>query len=100
MWDTSQVTEPTVLVTTMSILEMADKPHNPIPLYTAEFVPPSHTNIDIAIDKNNNIWIAFVTLPNLQEHESDNEEEVSKTLNILSLIQTEEYWVKCLFLPV
>jgi hypothetical protein len=58
---------------------------NPIPLYTAEFVPPSHTNMDLAVDRSNNIWIAFVTLPDLHEHRSGHEEEVSKTLNIVSL---------------
>jgi hypothetical protein len=56
-----------------------------IPLYTAEFVPPSHINMDLAIDKDNNIWIAYVTLPELEEHSGGHEEEVSKTLNIISL---------------
>jgi hypothetical protein len=57
----------------------------PVPLFTAEFVPPSHTNMDLAIDKHNNIWIAFVTLPELEEHSSGHDEEVSKTLNLISL---------------
>jgi hypothetical protein len=56
----------------------------PIPLHTAEFVPPSHTNMDLAIDKNNNIWIAFVTLPEQVGDEMEHG-ETSKTLNIVSL---------------
>jgi hypothetical protein len=56
----------------------------PIPLHTGEFVPPSHTNMDLAIDKNNNIWIAFVTLPEQVGDEIDHGES-SKTLNIVSL---------------
>lgn len=57
----------------------------PIPLYTAEFVSPSHTNMDLAVDKNNNIWIAFITLPELEEHGTGHEEEASKTLIVVSL---------------
>jgi hypothetical protein len=56
----------------------------PIPLHTAEFVPPSHTNMDLAIDKNNNIWIAFVTLPEQVGDEMEHG-ETSKTLNIVTL---------------
>jgi hypothetical protein len=37
--------------------------NNPIPVYTSDFVPSSHTNMDLAIDSQNNVWLAFVTLP-------------------------------------
>ena len=59
----------------------------PIPVFTSDFVPSSHTNMDLAVDNQNNIWLAFVTLPvtTTSEDESHGGGEEGKVLNVVLL---------------
>ena len=59
---------------------------DPIPVYTSDFVPSSHTNLDLAIDNQNNIWLSFVTLPVTTASEDDSHGgEEGKVLNVVLL---------------
>jgi len=55
----------------------------PVPIYTSDFVPSSHTNMDLAVDDNNNVWLAFVTLPVTIDGEDDSHGESGKVLNVV-----------------
>ncbi|MGD1837746.1 MAG: sialidase family protein [Nitrososphaeraceae archaeon] len=53
---------------------------NPIPIHVADFVAITHTNMDLNVDSNNNVWISFVTAP---DEAHNNLESYSKNLNIV-----------------
>lgn len=67
---------------------------DPIPVYTSDFVPSSHTNMDLVVDNKNNIWLAFVTLPVTDSEVEEKEEstghggEDGKVLNVVVLDKT------------
>lgn len=63
---------------------------DPIPVYTSDFVPSSHTNMDLTVDNRNNIWLVFVTLP-VTDSEDEQDEDASvnggedgKVLNVVA----------------
>jgi len=58
---------------------------DPKPVYTSDFVPSAHTNMDLAVDENNNIWMAFVTLPVTTSNEDAGHGEDEKVLNVVLL---------------
>ncbi|MDN5845638.1 MAG: glycoside hydrolase [Candidatus Nitrosocosmicus sp.] len=73
----------------------ADKGHtfgDPVPVYTGEFVPPSHRAIDLAVDNNNNIWMTFITHPqedngydNVGLSDLDESNHIDRFLNVATL---------------
>ncbi|MDN5867414.1 MAG: glycoside hydrolase [Candidatus Nitrosocosmicus sp.] len=58
----------------------------PVPVYTSNFVPTTHTNMDLTVDKNGNIWMAFVTYPvTTNNGEGASHGEDGKVLNVVVL---------------
>ncbi len=58
---------------------------DPIPVHTSDFVPSSHTNMDLAVDKDNNVWMAFVTLSESVNNGEADHGESGKILNVVLL---------------
>jgi hypothetical protein len=58
---------------------------DPVPIYTADYVPTTHTGIDLIVDKNNDIWMAFVTYPTTENDKEANHGENTKILNVVLL---------------
>lgn len=60
---------------------------DPVPVYTSDFVPSSHTNMDLVVDNQNNIWLAFVTIPvtDAENENAGHSGEDGKVLNIVLL---------------
>ncbi|MEM3094404.1 MAG: sialidase family protein, partial [Nitrososphaera sp.] len=56
----------------------------PKPVFSADFIADTHTNTDLTIDKNDNLWVSFVTFEEAGSTESDWEKlhEMGKTLHV------------------
>ncbi len=54
----------------------------PHPVFTSDFVAVTHTNTDLTIDKNDNIWVSFVTYP---DETAGTPLEMKKILNVYAI---------------
>ena len=62
--------------------------NEPNSVFTSDFVPSSHTYMDLVVDVNNNIQIVFVTLSDSTEGEGSDHGDSGKILNVSVLNKT------------
>ena len=62
--------------------------NEPNSVFTSDFVPSSHTYMDLVVDVNNNIQIVFVTLSDSTEGEGSGHGDSGKILNVSVLNKT------------